>query len=115
MVVDTLSATLSALSDPTRRAILKKLAGGRASVNELAEPFKMSQQAISKHLTYLEKAQLIKKTREGRQHFCSLNPAPFSEVERWVESCRQFYEQSFQRLDKVLEIMKEEKYGPRKK
>jgi DNA-binding transcriptional ArsR family regulator len=106
MVVDSLSATLAALSDPTRRAILNRLARREASVSELAEPFRISQQAISKHLTYLQRARLIRKRREGRQHFCSLNPAPFDEVEHWIEHCRRFWTESFERLDKVLEEMK---------
>ena len=78
MVVDTLSTTFMALSDPTRRSILGRLAHGPASVSELAAPFAMSQQAISKHLAYLERARLIDKRRSGRQHFCILNPAPLA-------------------------------------
>jgi DNA-binding transcriptional ArsR family regulator len=106
MVVDRLSLTLAALSDPTRRAILSRLARGQASVNELAEPFRVSQQAVSKHLAYLQRARLIHKRREGRQHFCTLNPGPFDEVVNWLENSRRFWKESFERLDSVLEEMK---------
>ena len=108
MVVDSLSTTFMALSDPTRRAILGRLAHGPASVSELTAPFAMSQQAISKHLAYLERARLIEKQRHGRQRLCMLNPAPFSDVTGWVEGCREFWAQSFGRLDAVLEEMKQE-------
>jgi DNA-binding transcriptional ArsR family regulator len=108
MVVDTLSTTFMALSDPTRRSILGRLALGPASVNELAAPFAMSQQAISKHLAYLERARLIDKQRHGRQHLCILNPAPFDGVTGWVEECRKFWAHSFERLDAVLQEMKQE-------
>ncbi len=114
MVVDSLSTTFMALSDPTRRAILGRLAHGPASVSELTAPFAMSQQAISKHLAYLERARLIDKQRQGRQHLCTLNPAPFSGVTGWVEQCREFWAQSFGRLDAVLEEMKQEE-NPRGK
>jgi DNA-binding transcriptional ArsR family regulator len=107
MVVDYLSTTLSALADPTRRAILARLARGSAAVGQLAEPFNMSQQAVSKHLDYLHRARLIKKHRKGRQHLCTLNPTPFREVIHWVETCRRFWEESFERLDLVLKDMKE--------
>ena len=100
---------MTALSDPTRRAILIRLSKGAASVNDIAEPFKLTQQAISKHLAYLEKAHLIEKKREGRQHFCSIRVEPLSEVTSWVEDCRRYWEASFNRLDKVLEVMKLEK------
>jgi DNA-binding transcriptional ArsR family regulator len=103
-----------ALSDPTRRAILGRLAHGPASVSELTAPFAMSQQAISKHLAYLERARLIDKQRHGRRHLCILNPAPFSDVTGWVEACRQFWAQNFERLDAVLKEMKQEE-SPRGK
>lgn len=115
MVVDTLSQTLSALSDPTRRAILERLARGSATVNELAEPFNISQQAVSKHLAYLERANLIKKRQVGRQHFCALNPTPFGEAVHWIESCHRFWAESFDRLEGVLEDMKKENKHERKK
>lgn len=102
-----------ALSDPTRRSILIRLAHGPASVNELAQPFKMSQQAVSKHLAYLQRASLIEKTRRGRQHFCTLSPTPLQGVTGWVDECRRFYEQSFERLDLVLQEMKQQRSTPR--
>jgi DNA-binding transcriptional ArsR family regulator len=107
-VVDQLSTILTALSDPTRRAILVRLARGPAHVVELTEPFAISQQAISKHLAYLQRARLIKKRRRGRQSLCALNPVPFESVVSWIESCRRFWDESFDRLDLVLEEMKNE-------
>jgi DNA-binding transcriptional ArsR family regulator len=103
-----LSTTLLALSDPTRRAILGRLARGPASVSELAAPFAMTQQAISKHLAYLERARLIDKQRRGRRQLCTLNPAPLDGVSGWVEECRNFWVQGFDRLDAVLQDMKQE-------
>jgi DNA-binding transcriptional ArsR family regulator len=107
MVVDTLSTSLAAMADPTRRAILGRLAAGPATVGELARPFRISQQAVSKHLAYLERARLVAKRREGRRHVCSLNPLPFREVADWVERYRRFFEQSFDRLDVYLREWKE--------
>lgn len=106
IVVDPLSTTFSALSDPTRRSVVERLTRGPATVNELAEPFSMSQQAISKHLAYLERARLIKKRRQGRQHFCSLNPGAIRQVAIWAESYRRFWEESYERLDTLLEEIK---------
>lgn len=108
MVVDELSTTLAAVSDPTRRAILDRLAGGPATVGELAEPFCMSQQAVSKHLACLERASLIRKRRVGRRQICSLNPAPFREVAGWVEHYRRFWTESFDRLDDYLRELQAE-------
>ena len=102
MVVDALSTTLTALSDPTRRSILARLAAGPATVGELAGPFRVSQQAVSKHLAYLERARLVEKRREGRSHVCTLSPVPFKEVADWVEHYRRFWELSFDRLDEYL-------------
>lgn len=102
MVVDLLSTTFAALSDPTRRAILFRLQSGPASVHELAEPFAMSQQAISKHLAYLERAQLIRKQREGREHICHLNPTPLREVATWVEQYEKFWTDAFGQLGDLL-------------
>jgi DNA-binding transcriptional ArsR family regulator len=110
-VVDNLSATLSALADPTRRAILSRLAGGPATVGELAEPFQMTQQAVSKHLAYLERARLVQKRREGRSHVCSLRPAPFKEVSDLVEHYRIFWEQALGRLDAYLRATEAEEKG----
>jgi DNA-binding transcriptional ArsR family regulator len=113
MVVDTLSTTLAALSDPTRRSILSRLAAGPASVGQLAGPFRMSQQAVSKHLAYLERARLVEKRRHGRSHVCTLRPTPFKEVADWVEHYRIFWEERFDRLEKYLHglEMKEGKRG----
>ncbi len=97
-----MSLTLAALSDGTRRAILVRLKDGPASVHELAEPFRISQQAISKHLAYLERAQLIEKQRDGRLQVCRLNPKPMEEVAAWVEQYRAYWEEAFGRLDSLL-------------
>ena len=109
MVVDNLSATFAALSDPTRRSIVDRLTDGPASVNELAAPFPISQQAVSKHLAYLETARLIERQREGRLNFCALNPEAIREIAQWADGYRQFWEKSFQRLDVLLEEMKTKK------
>jgi DNA-binding transcriptional ArsR family regulator len=105
-VVDSLSTTLAALSDPTRRSILTRLANGPATVGELAGPFRMSQQAVSKHLAFLERARLVEKRRKGRRHVCTLRPVPFKEVADWVEHYRAFWEASFERLEKYLRELK---------
>lgn len=102
MVVDSLSTTFAALSDPTRRAILASLRRCPASVTELGRPFGMSQQAISKHLAYLERAQLVEKRRSGRRQVCHLIPGPLREAANWVELYRQQWEDAFSRLDGVL-------------
>ena len=109
MVVDKLSETFAALSDPTRRRIVDRLCRGPASVNEIAEPFAISQQAISKHLAYLERAQIIEKHQDGRQHFCSLKPHTLREVSDWAETYRQFWEENYERLDRLLSEMKNKK------
>ena len=106
MVVDNLSATFAALSDPTRRLIVERLARRPATVNELAKPFAMTQQAVSKHLAYLERARLIEKRREGRQHICSLTPDAIREVAEWAENYRRFWDASFERLDEYLQHLK---------
>jgi len=100
--VDFLSATFSALADPTRRSIVDRLTRGAATINELAEPFAMSQQAISKHVAYLERAGVVTKQRIGRQHLCQLRPGAIEEVAIWAERYRQLWESRFQRLDAVL-------------
>ena len=115
MVVDTLSTPLAALADPTRRTILNRLAGGPATVGELAGPFNMSQQAVSKHLVYLVRAHFVEKRRDGRSQICTLNPAPFRDVAAWVEHYRRFYEASFDRLDEYLRKLQKEKKRDRKK
>lgn len=106
MVVDTLSTTLAALADPTRRSILHRLADGPAPVRDLAQPFRMSQQAVSKHIAYLENAHLIEKRRDGRLHICTLDPKPLKEVADWAEEYRANWEANFARLDDVLAEMK---------
>ena len=102
VVVDSLTATFGAFSDPTRRSLLSRLAGGPQTVCDLAAPFKISQQAISKHIAYLERAGLVVKRRRGRQHFCALKADPFKEASDWVGGYRQFWEQSFDRLEDYL-------------
>ena len=100
--VDQLSATLSALADPTRRAILARLATGEATVMELAEPFAMSLPAVSKHLKVLQRAGLIEQGRHAQWRPCRLEAAPLKEVADWVEGYRRFWEESFDRLDEYL-------------
>jgi DNA-binding transcriptional ArsR family regulator len=101
-----LDATFAALADPTRRAILKRLARGQASVTELARPFKMSQPAISKHLKVLERAGLITRGRDAQRRPCRIEAKPLAEATGWLENYRQFWEGSFQRLDALLDEMK---------
>jgi DNA-binding transcriptional ArsR family regulator len=97
--MDHLSATFAALADPTRRAILARLASGQCSVTELAEPFDMSMPAISKHLKVLERAGLIARGREAQSRPCRLEARPLEEVAEWVESYRTFWEESLDRLE----------------
>src|SRR5882724_11468319 len=99
---DPLSSTLSALADPTRRAILSRLALGESSVTELAEPFKMSLPAVSKHLKVLERAGLIARGRAAQWLPCRLEAAPLKEVAGWVEHYRRFWEEKFDRLGEYL-------------
>src|ERR1700740_3805173 len=99
---DQLSTTFAALADPTRRAILARLALGETSVSELAEPFEMSMPAISKHLKVLERAGLIARGREAQWRPCRLEAAPLKDIANWVEHYRRFWEQSFDRLDAYL-------------
>src|SRR5713101_7254101 len=102
MAVDRLSLTFGALADPTRRAILARLAKGGASVTELAEPFDMSLPAISKHLKVLERAGLIARGREAQWRPCTLEPKALKVVDDWVERYRRHWEESFDRLDEYL-------------
>jgi DNA-binding transcriptional ArsR family regulator len=115
--MDQLSATFAALADPTRRAILAKLTTGEASVTALAEPFDMSMPAISKHLKVLERAGLIARSRDAQWRPCHLEPAPLKEVADWIEHYREFWEQSFDRLDAYLRELKkkEKKHGRKRK
>lgn len=115
MHADHLSTTFAALADPTRRAILAKLASGETSVKELAQPFDMSLPAISKHLKVLENAGLVTKGREAQWRPCRLNAEPLKEVLDWVEKYRQFWEESFDRLDDYLRVLQaSEKKGAKK-
>jgi DNA-binding transcriptional ArsR family regulator len=116
MTTDRLSATLSALADPTRRAILARLSLGETSVTELAEPFQMSLPAVSKHLKVLERAGLIARGREAQWRPCRLEAAPLKDVADWVEHYRRHYEESFDRLDAYLTKLqaKEKKRGRKK-
>ena len=116
MQTDHLSNTFAALADPTRRAILARLASGEASVTELAEPFEMSMPAVSKHLKVLERAGLIARSREAQWRPCRLDAAPLKDVAGWIENYRRFWDESFDRLDAyLLELKKKEKKHARKK
>ncbi|MFN8573972.1 MAG: metalloregulator ArsR/SmtB family transcription factor [Gemmatimonadaceae bacterium] len=112
-----LDATFAALADPTRRAILSRLALGDASVLELAEPFSMSQPAISKHLKVLERAGLISRGRVAQRRPCKLEARPLAEANEWLERYRQFWEGRFVKLDALLDYMKttEPKHHRRKR
>ena len=105
MSPDHLSATFAALADPTRRAILARLASGETSVTELAAPFEMTTPAVTKHLKVLERAGLITRSRQAQWRPCQLNATPLHEVANFVEQYRQFWEQSFDRLDAYLKTM----------
>jgi DNA-binding transcriptional ArsR family regulator len=116
MTADRLSLTFSALADPTRRAILARLAAGEMSVTELAKPFKISLPGISKHLKVLERARLIARGREAQWRPCRLEAEALKDVSDWVEHYRRFWEQSFDRLDDYLhQLQKKEKKHGRKK
>ena len=113
---DRLNATFAALADPTRRAILSRLASGETSVSELAAPFEMSLPAISKHLKVLERAGLIARGREAQWRPCRLEAGPLKDANAWLETYRRFWEQSFDRLDQYLrKLQKEEKKRVRPK
>jgi DNA-binding transcriptional ArsR family regulator len=101
-MVDSLSTTLAALADPTRRAILARLTLGKTSVTQLAQPFAMSLPAVSKHLKVLERAGLIARGRDAQWRPCRLQAGPLKDVAQWLESYRTFWEQSFDRLDDYL-------------
>ena len=115
MSADTLTRTFSALADPTRRAILARLAAGEASVTELAQPFAMSLPAISKHLKVLERAGLITRGREAQWRPCRLEARPLKGAVDWLEHYRIFWEQSLDRLEDYLkELQGKEKRGGRR-
>jgi len=103
---DRLNATFTALADPTRRAILARLATGDASVNDLAKPFNISQPAVSKHLKVLERAGLISRGRDAQRRPSRIEAKPLAEATRWLENYRRFWEGSFRNLDELLEEMK---------
>ncbi len=113
MAADHLSVTFAALADPTRRAILARLASGECSVTELAEPFEMSMPAVSKHLRVLERAGLIARGREAQWRPCRIEAAPLKEVADWTERYRAFWEERFDRLELYLQELqaKEKKHG----
>ena len=119
MSTDALTATFAALSDPTRRAILARLASGECSVSELAEPFDMSMPAVSKHLAVLERAGLIARRREAQFRHCRLEPGPLEEVAAWAERYRPLWEERLDRLDSYLQGLKTKEKGhgrkPRRK
>jgi DNA-binding transcriptional ArsR family regulator len=115
MANDRLSETFGALADPTRRAILARLASGEASVTELAEPFAMSMPGISKHLKVLERAGLIARGREAQWRPCRLQAGPLQDVAGWVEHYRRFWDESFDRLGEYLQELKKRDSKNRKK
>src|ERR1700756_3812079 len=105
MQTDPLSAKFAALADPTRRAILARLALGESSVGELAEPFDMSLPAVSKHLKVLEHAGLITRSREAQWRPCKIEPRALKDVDDWLDHYRRFYDESFDRLDSYLKTL----------
>jgi DNA-binding transcriptional ArsR family regulator len=111
MAEDELSRTFAALADPTRRAILARLADGEATVNELAEPFAVSLQAISKHLKVLERAGLISRGRDAQWRPCRLEAAPLETASEWIERYRQIWSERFDRLDQQIKHLQREKRG----
>jgi DNA-binding transcriptional ArsR family regulator len=114
MSVDSLSATLSALADPTRRGILARLATGEATVTELARPYDMSLAAVSKHLKVLEHAGLISRGKDAQYRPCKLEAGPMRDVAGWLEDYRKFWEQSLDRLEDYLaQLQKGDPNGPR--
>ena len=120
-MADQLSTTFAALADPTRRAILARLASGECSVTELAEPFEMTLPAVSKHLRVLERAGLIARGREAQWRPCRIEAAPLKEVAEWTERYRQIWEQHFDSLELYLQQMKtgqkkqEKKHGGKRR
>jgi DNA-binding transcriptional ArsR family regulator len=115
MMPHRLDATFAALADPTRRAILARLASGQASVAELAEPFAISQPAISKHLKVLERAGLISRGRDAQRRPRRLEAKPLAQATEWLERYRQFWQGNFQRLDTLLDELKTDELKAKKK
>ena len=114
MATDHLSTTFAALADPTRRAILARLAEGEATVNELAEPFALSLPTVSKHLKVLQRAGLVSQGRRAQWRPCRLETAPLHEAANWMEDYRRFWDESFDRLDDYLRELQEQAQGQRK-
>lgn len=108
-MADQLSIIFAALADPTRRAILRQLSSGEKSVTELAEPFEMSMPAVTKHLKVLEKAKLIERSKQAQFRPCRLNATALKDASEWIEQYRQFWEQSFDRLDAYLQEIQAKK------
>src|ERR1700753_1659503 len=106
MVVNTFDTTFTAFADPTRRAMLERLSHGPATVHGLTEPFALSQQMISKHIAYLVRARIVIKTKRGRESVCTLRPEAIKTVSDWAISYRRFWEESFDKLDAVVNEMK---------
>jgi DNA-binding transcriptional ArsR family regulator len=113
--MDRLSSTFSALADPTRRAILARLALGETSVNEIAKPFEMSLPAVSKHLKVLEHAGLITRGRDAQWRPCRLEVAPLKEAAGWIDFYRKFWEASFDRLEAYLQDLQSQETKPKKR
>jgi DNA-binding transcriptional ArsR family regulator len=114
-VSDHLSSTFAALADPTRRAILARLARGEVSVKELAEPFPITAPSMTKHLKVLERAGLISRSRDAQRRPCHLQSAPLQEVAEWVEQYRRYWEQNMNRLDEYLGQLQRKAEGGRKR
>jgi DNA-binding transcriptional ArsR family regulator len=110
--MDAISNTFSALADPTRRAILARLALGESSVTELAAPFEMSMPAVSKHLRVLERAGLVERGRDAQFRPCRLRAQPLETAASWIETYRRFWEESFDRLDDYLQRLQQEQGSP---
>lgn len=113
MQADALSQTFAALADPTRRAILKRLATGPANVKELSQPFEMSGPAVCKHLRVLERAGLIRRRREAQSRPCELDPAPLKEIAEWTDAYRELWDASFDRLGTYLNELQKPTGGSR--
>ena len=109
MVVNQLDSTFTAIADPTRRAMIAQLALGPASINRLTQPFPLTQQMISKHIACLVRARIVSKTKQGRESICTLRPEAIKAVSDWAITYREFWEQSFDKLDVVLTHLKEDK------
>jgi DNA-binding transcriptional ArsR family regulator len=106
---DRLSETFAALANPTRRAILARLAAGEANVNELAEPFNLTLPAISKHIKVLERAGLVLRTRHAQYRPCTLDPAPLNEVSAWAEQCRAIWQARFNQMEDYLDRLQSQR------